>query len=912
MKKMSVLIPIVAIALIFASCDSDGDNASPPSPNAYSLSVVRNWENGGNVSVIVNGSTLSNPGALTRAAGTVVTVTATPASGFTFQNWTATSGSLPTFIGGSATSAVITFQMNRHVLIRANFQAAGGGTRYSLTVNRNTAAGGSVKVNNVNTNPSAPLSFIAGAQVSLSATPASGFTFIGWSAQGGNVANANSATTTIQVNSNATVTANFQASGNPNPTTTYTLTVNANPGSGGSVSRNPSKASYTPGETVQITASPYGGWNFQGWSGANVANASSAITTIQMNGNAVVTASFQQQSGGGTTYTLTVNANPGNGGSVSRNPNKSSYSPGERVTITANAYGGWNFQNWSGANVDNASNASTQITMNGNATVTANFQQQQVVNPTTYTLNVNKNPDYGGSVSRNPDKSNYNPGETVTITANPSGGWNFQNWSGANVANGNSASTTIQMNGNATVTANFQQQQGGGGNGDGSVTKYPWPDGMPRYNGVTMTAGGLGIDLYSVKVNNSRTSPSGGGDWRPQNERSEIPVAMFDVNGSASISVNVPSASGVVVRPKSFNINPSVNGNTISFNIPGPGQYSVEWNNGGDYPQNPQNALLIFANPVESFSGSETVEPGIHYGDKWVGDGQSLYLKAGAVIRGKVELRNNAKVVGRGIIDGSHINNWNLIGFQATVPVITYDVSNIEIKGITIFDPNAWCVELLKVSGATIDNLKIVSSRANSDGISIQSSSNITIRNSFIRSWDDGVVVKIYQDRDSQSINVSNCIFWTDLAQSMEIGYETNKGGKGNPVISGVTFENITVFHAMHKPPISVHNGDNADIYNINFRNIVVENYQCGLGDGWNYLIDFNNLRGGWTSQWNRGSIHDCLVDNVRVLGGRSPDARFSSAEGGSINNITIRDIYVNGSKRGQFGEVNNANINWQ
>jgi hypothetical protein len=46
-----------------------------------------------------------------------------------------------------------------------------------------------------------------------------------------------------------------------------------------------------------------------------------------------------------------------------------------------------------------------------------------------------------------------------------------------------------------------------------------------------------------------------------------------------------------------------------------------------------------------------------------------------------------------------------------------------------------------------------------------------------------------------------------------------------------------------------------------------------------------------------RGSISDVTVENVQVLAGKTPGARFmNSASGGSINNITVRNITNQGA----------------
>jgi hypothetical protein len=153
---------------------------------------------------------------------------------------------------------------------------------------------------------------------------------------------------------------------------------------------------------------------------------------------------------------------------------------------------------------------------------------------------------------------------------------------------------------------------------------------------------------------------------------------------------------------------------------------------------------------------------------------------------------------------------------------------------------------------------------------------------------------------------------WTDLAQTMEIGVETNKGGKPDPKIHNILFEDNVILHAMHKAPISIHNGDNAEIFNVTYKNITVENFQAGSGDGWKYLIDITNLTGAamggdarWTTVQERGSIHDVLIENIKILSGKvNPGARFSSHQGGRIYNVTVKDIYYGSTKLDSIGSI--------
>jgi uncharacterized protein (TIGR02145 family) len=73
---------------------------------------------------------------------------------------------------------------------------------------------------------------------------------------------------------------------------TYTVTAATNPAyGGGTVSLNPSKASYNAGEKVTITAVPAGGYMFTGWSGGVKGTENPMVITV--NGDLAFAANFQ-------------------------------------------------------------------------------------------------------------------------------------------------------------------------------------------------------------------------------------------------------------------------------------------------------------------------------------------------------------------------------------------------------------------------------------------------------------------------------------------------------------------------------------------------------------------------------------------------------------------------------------------
>ena len=141
-------------------------------------------------------------------------------------------------------------------------------------------------------------------------------------------------------------------------------------------------------------------------------------------------------------YKLTVNVS--GSGTVTKNPDKTEYTEGEQVTLTATPSTGQEFIGWSGS-LTGSTNPAT-IVMNCDKTITANFVKQ-------YTLNVNISPSGSGTVTKNPDKAKYNEGEQVILTAIPNFEYSFQNWSGSLTGSTNPA--TIVMNCDKTITANF-------------------------------------------------------------------------------------------------------------------------------------------------------------------------------------------------------------------------------------------------------------------------------------------------------------------------------------------------------------------------------------------------------------------------------------------------------------------------
>ena len=133
------------------------------------------------------------------------------------------------------------------------------------------------------TTPSpASYTYNEGTQVTITATPASGWRFDHW----GGDALGTSTTVIITMNSNKNITAYFSQL----PPTQYTLTINVS----GQGTTNPGPGTYTYDKGIQVTiiATPASGWRFDHWGGD--ASGSSPTFVITIDCNKSVTAYFEQ------------------------------------------------------------------------------------------------------------------------------------------------------------------------------------------------------------------------------------------------------------------------------------------------------------------------------------------------------------------------------------------------------------------------------------------------------------------------------------------------------------------------------------------------------------------------------------------------------------------------------------------
>ena len=438
------------------------------------------------------------------------------------------------------------------------------------------------------------------------------------------------------------------------------------------------------------------------------------------------------------------------------------------------------------------------------------------------------------------------------------------------------------------------------------LVTYPGPSLFTSSDLAKVEVDNEDIFVYETRVNHRRSFT-----WDYSQDKA--PVALFDFEGKVHVKITVPSdVTSCKVSPMDYGVTPTFSGKVIEFDLDTPTNYVVEYNDDS------KTAIHLFTSMIEEDPITEEEAkkdenilyfgPGVYKVDSLpLHSNQTIYLAGGSYLYGQALAADleNITIRGRGIIDGEIYERRS--ASEKEIPIELQRCKNIKIEGVTILDPAGWAIAMIDSTDIKINDVKIISARSNGDGISLQSCKNTYVKGGFVRSWDDSLVVKNVNRGTTKDITFDGVSVWTDLAQSMEVGYETN-----GPTMDNITFKNITVIHNFHKACMSIHNCDDATITGVHFENITLEDGSM-LGDvqddGLNdFLIDMTiayNIE--WTkSEGKRGKVKDVTFKNIRVdsLKDTVLCRMEGESEDSSIDNVSFENIQIQGKKANSEKEL--------
>ena len=435
-----------------------------------------------------------------------------------------------------------------------------------------------------------------------------------------------------------------------------------------------------------------------------------------------------------------------------------------------------------------------------------------------------------------------------------------------------------------------------------TVKVYPAPQGEVLSTEYTVQVEGQDTPVYVAKVSPADPKARWKGMDDKQNSADFFEKAAFtyfDFEGTVRIQITCPEAvRSAKVLPSSYGIQPSINGKTISLQLDKPRHLTVEINDTW------VGALHIFGNPPETdvprpddpnviFYG-----PGIHeVGSLTVASGKTVYVAGGAIVRGVIKpdekfhissysgLKTYAptftlkgeKIVfrGRGIVDGSHCPTHarNLLVVRG---------QDIQIEGVILRDSSTWTIPIRQSDRVTVKNVKLIGYRANSDGIDICNSREVTVDGCFIRTLDDLIVVKSDQGQgEVRKIVARNCVLWNEVAHALSVGAELREN------VDDVLFTDCDVIHDLGREwTLRVYHCDSARISNIRFDNIRIEETKR--------LISLWIGKAVWTRDEARGHIDGVVFKDIWAVG-KDPRLEFTGfSETNAIENVALTNVVIN------------------
>lgn len=281
------------------------------------------------------------------------------------------------------------------------------------------------------------------------------------------------------------------------------------------------------------------------------------------------------------------------------------------------------------------------------------------------------------------------------------------------------------------------------------------------------------------------------------------------------------------IKPYSKNVGYTIEDNKIRFTLPDNGTY-VLWLDTYHRP-----LYIINSKPIAPPKKSEVTYyfgAGVHFPGKiTLKDNDSVYIDKDALVFGGFFAENakNIKIFGGGLIDGGYEER---VTSSCYSPYTNghfkfYDCQSISIEGIIMRNSAIWCVNVFHCQDVSIDGIKVIGQwRYNTDGIDIVNSKRISIRNSFIHSFDDTISIKgidRYALTDNEDITVEDCTLWCDWGKACEIGVET-----ACRRYSRIAFRRCDILRGGNTA-LDVNNGDCAEIDHVVFEDINVDYNAC-------------------------------------------------------------------------------------
>lgn len=423
----------------------------------------------------------------------------------------------------------------------------------------------------------------------------------------------------------------------------------------------------------------------------------------------------------------------------------------------------------------------------------------------------------------------------------------------------------------------------------GKVEIYPMPEGINE------------SDLFEIEVLENGTylkSPvyTDMAQWKTNRCKTTSWTSFAtDTMPRLRIKTRVYDVKHCRVLPRRHDVKcKALNDSVVELQLPGPGQYSVEFET-GIFIEHP---LLVFVDnyPIRKLSpdtpGLIVFKKGIHeIGDNYrLESNQTVYLEPGAYVKGQFVANNeeNITITGQGILSGE-----DYPARSHNHMVTLHNCNNVLMEGITIINAPRFCVSLTGYNHVC-RNLKMMGWWFSTDGIGI--GSNSLIENCFFKVNDDAI--KLYH---SNTV-ARRCVIWQmENGAPFQIGWNMS-GYNSNFHVYDIDI--IRVEHPWDNPNEAVFDaihGSSGIMTDYLYEDIRIDNCEHRLF----HIMTRPNRFGSWNP--DRGEVRNLTFRNIECY--TTPKMRnviMGHDTLHKVKNVILENIKVDGKL---WTNIDDANI---
>ena len=316
---------------------------------------------------------------------------------------------------------------------------------------------------------------------------------------------------------------------------------------------------------------------------------------------------------------------------------------------------------------------------------------------------------------------------------------------------------------------------------------------------VRVKCNGHPVALHEIRVSAHPINRVWPGYQRNPSQAERAWFVQFDQSKPTALEIEFADEppTDLEVRPFSLGLTPERSGpRTVRLHLAKPAKFTLA-------PPDGHHALHVFADEplhCEPQPGDLYFGPGEHdVGVIMPQSGQTVVIDSGAVVYGMIFCyqADDVRVVGHGILDSSRLKcpkeaiasepggelmaACQKLGFgfhelYVGGQVVVWGSHHFTMRGVTMVDSPSWTVCVRNdCKDVLLEDLNIVGQwRYNSDGIDICASSRVIIRNCFIRTFDDCIILRapwLFGETPQMAVEdvmVEKCVLWCDWGMAMK------------------------------------------------------------------------------------------------------------------------------------------------